>query len=95
MSSKTLFILSYDIEDDRRRNKIREFLKDYGYRVQKSVFVFYLDDKVMKDVLEDLSRMMDYKKDRLRLYKICRTCRESIEFQGISEFPEEEDFFIA
>jgi CRISPR-associated protein Cas2 len=37
------FVIAYDIEQDRRRNKVMSALKDYGLRVQYSVFECDLD----------------------------------------------------
>lgn len=38
MVDKKLYVISYDIVDDRKRTKTVDTLKDYGRRVQKSVF---------------------------------------------------------
>ena len=39
-----MFILvTYDIKDDKKRNKVCNILKDYGNRVQYSVFECYLE----------------------------------------------------
>lgn len=38
MSHDNLYLISYDIEDDRERNRVSKLLTGYGFRVQKSVF---------------------------------------------------------
>ena len=36
------YLITYDIEDDKRRKKISDLLEGYGVRVNYSVFEFYL-----------------------------------------------------
>lgn len=38
MKEAALFVVTYDISDDRERYRIDKVLKGYGFRVQKSVF---------------------------------------------------------
>lgn len=39
MNNKNLFLISYDISDDKKRNRIAKLLEQYGYeRIQYSVF---------------------------------------------------------
>jgi len=49
-----MYVLVYDIVNDRRRNKLHRTLKDYGTAVQRSVFEFDLNaaevQKMMKRV---------------------------------------------
>jgi len=40
-----LIVVSYDIPDDRRRLQLSKALKDFGKRVQWSVFECHLDDR--------------------------------------------------
>src|SRR6185436_13646804 len=44
VSVAMLILVSYDIPDDRRRTKLANALKDFGERVQYSVFEFLLDE---------------------------------------------------
>ncbi|MDL1971910.1 MAG: CRISPR-associated endonuclease Cas2 [Deltaproteobacteria bacterium] len=91
---RTLFIISYDIEDDKRRNTMRRFLSDYGYRVQKSVFECFLTKEMLAEVKKGIKRIIDKKEDRVRIYQICRACRKRAEISGFTEVPEEEEFVI-
>ena len=38
-------IVAYDIADPRRLNRVAKVIKDYGTRVQKSIFEVNVDDK--------------------------------------------------
>ena len=44
------YVISYDLADDGRRNRLASALLDFGARVQESVFVANLDDELAKDM---------------------------------------------
>jgi CRISPR-associated protein Cas2 len=45
----TSYIICYDIEDNRRRNKVSKLLESYGSRLQYSVFeVTFLEDRELQ-----------------------------------------------
>jgi CRISPR-associated protein Cas2 len=67
-------VVSYDICDDMRRNKVAEVLKDYGRRVQYSLFESQLDEKELEALLQEIKPLIDFKADKLRIYKICQAC---------------------
>lgn len=91
---RTLFVISYDIEDDKRRNTMRKFLNDYGHRVQKSVFECFLTQDMYEDVRRHITAIMDKEKDRVRIYAICQACRKRTQTSGVTELPEQEEFVI-
>jgi len=76
-------VVSYDIVDDKRRTKIAEILKDYGTRVQYSVFECELSKKVLKKMIKELLKYVRVEEDSLRLYRLCRECRDNIKTYGI------------
>lgn len=45
-----MYVISYDISNDRRRNKIAKILLDYGRRVQYSVFECEMNQKSFKEL---------------------------------------------
>jgi len=55
-STRTHYLLSYDIEDDGARQKLATLLLDYGDRVQKSVYEADLDDLELRKVLQRAQR---------------------------------------
>lgn len=63
-------IVAYDIEDNRSRNKIAKILKDYGERVQKSVFECNLNEAMIKRMIERISKFINYETDNFRVYKL-------------------------
>jgi len=91
---RSLFVISYDISDDKRRDRMRKFLEDYGHRVQKSVFECFLTKEILVEVKRGIERIISEKEDRVRIYQICRACRKRAEISGFTEVPEEEEFVI-
>ncbi len=60
-----MFLVTYDIEDDRKRNKISKILEDYGNRIQYSVFQLVVERKVLFQVLERVAAVIDNSKDSI------------------------------
>ncbi len=88
-----LWLISYDISDDDNRQNVHDILKDYGKRVQYSVFECHLSD-MQQEVLR--SRLLDEidKADSLRWYPLCTWCSAEVFFQGVGLPPDDEAFFL-
>jgi len=71
----SLVVISYDIIDDNRRNKVSKVLLDYGERVQYSVFEVSVPDK-LPEIKERLTKLIDTKEDNIMYYLLCRSCKE-------------------
>jgi len=71
---RQLIVVSYDIPDDRRRTKVCKLLKDYGERVQYSVFECQLRPRDLKRLRERLKPLLEPKEDDLRFYRLCAAC---------------------
>ena len=61
-----LYLISYDIVDDDRRRRVHEKLKDFGRRVQFSVFECDLAD--VSELRGDLAGLVDEREDSIRIY---------------------------
>ncbi len=77
-----LYIISYDIPDDRRRARTAKLLESYGVRVQKSVFEVDLDERGYRDLRKRLNRLIKADEDNVRFYKLCANCRTEVETIG-------------
>jgi len=75
-------VVSYDISDDQRRNKLANILKDYGKRVQYSVFECNLENKYIEQLIKETSSIIDWECDSLRIYRLCGECIEKTETYG-------------
>jgi CRISPR-associated protein Cas2 len=88
------FVISYDISDDSKRNKVSDLLKNYGQRVQYSVFECRLDDKTFDKLLITLKTFVD-SNDSIRVYQICEDCLKKVIIIGRAKVLEEPKFFLA
>ena len=68
-----LAVISYDIVDDKRRNKTAKVLLDYGQRVQYSVFELSTVEKI-PEIKDRINRFIDRKEDNIRFYYLCQDC---------------------
>lgn len=92
MGEKKFYIISYDIVEDRRRTKAAETLKDYGKRVQKSVFEARLDHRTLEKLRLRLEKLIDAKTDNILVYVLCEACVPQKRSLGLTILGEEEDF---
>lgn len=65
-------VISYDVVDDRRRKRVHDTLKDFGARVQYSVFECELDAVVLQRLVERLAAVVDVNEDGVRFYSLCQ-----------------------
>ena len=89
------YLITYDIENDKRRNKISDELEAFGYRVNYSVFECELNQTKLRKLKEKIEELVDVKYDSVRFYHICENCLpKSFELCNKGDIFEKEDFFI-
>ena len=72
-----VYVVCYDISDDKVRERIAKVLLKYGNRVQYSVFeVMLKSQSELNILLYKLRKVADENTD-IRLYRLCENCRES------------------
>jgi len=86
-------IVCYDISDTNIRTKVSDFLCNYFYRVQKSVFEGFATNKELDKVIAYLEEHIK-NADTIRIYKLCNKCDQQIELIGSSEQIVEKNFII-
>jgi CRISPR-associated protein Cas2 len=84
-----LYVVCYDISNDRRRRKLDKLLKGYGQRVQESVFECDLDTNKLVELEEKITRRIEPEDDSVRIYRICAACRTAIKVIGRGPEPSE------
>jgi len=75
-------VVSYDIKDDKRRNKVCDELKNYGEHVQYSVFECDISQVQIKKLQTDLSKLINRRQDSIRYYFLCQKCLDKVVIQG-------------
>lgn len=73
------YVISYDIPDDRRRNKLAKVLKGFGTRVQYSVFEAHLNKRQYEELKRAVERLIEPSEDSVRYYALCRACVRRVE----------------
>ena len=88
------YIISYDITEDRLRNKVSKILSSYGTRVQKSVFELDLQPNQFSQVLRSLSA---YTKEggSIRCYLLCERCVEKSQSYNSAPINRDKPYYMA
>jgi CRISPR-associated protein Cas2 len=86
--------ISYDISDDRRRLKVANILKDFGERVQLSVFEANIEQDQVERLKKRVNEALDHKEDTVRLYPLCTACVGKVEILGQGVLSQDPDFVI-
>jgi CRISPR-associated protein Cas2 len=88
-------VFSYDVTDDRRRNRLAKRLKDYLVRVQYSVFEGDVDDREEMQIEKIVYKELSLDVDSVRIYHLCRHCASTMRLFGTSIYvgKEREEIF--
>jgi len=90
-----IYVIAYDIADDRRREDVSMALAAHGARVQLSVFECDLPDPVAVAGLKTkLLELIDTREDQVRLYPLPDNATRVVEILGSRRLEEREDFWI-
>jgi CRISPR-associated protein Cas2 len=76
-------VVSYDIHDDKRRNRIHKVLKNFGERIQFSVFECDLTKEQLLCMQHALKRIIkEEDQDSVCFYHLCDSCQRKIDRIG-------------
>ncbi len=87
-------IISYDIVDDKKRNKVSKVLENYGTRVQYSVFECLIEEEQLEKIKKIAEEIIDATEDSIRYYKLCEVCQKKVNIIGSGEITRDLDFYI-
>lgn len=79
-----MFVVAYDISDDRRRLRVFNTLKRYGMAVQESVFECHLTADQFIQLRREVEKVIDPQVDQVRYYELCRQCAQRIQATSAS-----------
>ncbi len=80
-----LYVITYDIPDDHRRNRLAKVLKGFGTRVQYSVFEAHLNRRQYEALKNAVARVIDLAEDSVRYYTFCGNCAGRVEVPAVGE----------
>jgi len=75
-------IVAYDIANPRRLVRIARIMKDYGRRVQKSVFEVDLTESRFQEMKRRAERTMNLGEDGVKYFPLCGRCSEILVVLG-------------
>jgi len=88
------YLVSYDIPDDKRRTRLAKAIKDFGDRVQYSVFECLLDDALFEQMTARITALLDMNEDSVRIYRMCGSCEKQIQIIGQGDISRIEEVYI-
>jgi len=89
-----LIVVSYDVPSDRRRTRLAHTLKDFGERVQYSVFECHLDERALQTLRERVTRLLDLQEDSVRIYRLCKECDRLLEVLGTAQRTDDPETYV-
>ena len=89
-----LHIIAYDITDPGRLKKTANLCKDYGIRIQYSIFQFDLNERLTDMFIKELQDIIDPESDKVIVIPVCNSCRKSIRLFGKAESFNAPKFYI-
>ena len=78
-------MIAFDVADNRRRYRVVRALRDYGDRVQKSVFECRLRPLERRTLLARLDRLINPETDRLHVFDLPESDVARISVLGVGD----------
>lgn len=73
-----MIIISYDISDDKLRTKFSKYLSKYGHRIQYSVFEIDNSEKILNNIMSDISNRYEKRfsqEDSVIIFILSNSCK--------------------
>ena len=77
-----IYIIAYDIADNKRRLRVAKTLESWSYRIQESVFQLRLDSTTLARVRLLLAALISDSEDVIHIYPICSSCADRADILG-------------
>ena len=88
-----LYLIAYDISNDKRRTKLHKTLCGFGKWTQYSIFECFLNEKEFITLQHRLKTILNEQEDNVRIYPLCQTCQAKTETIGSSP-PQEDTVYL-
>jgi CRISPR-associated protein Cas2 len=80
--NQRLWLVCYDVRNEKRLRRTANIMERYGVRVQKSVFECWLTENALDDLRNDIAEVLDPNMDSVRMYTLCEVCQQMCEQHG-------------
>lgn len=75
-----IYIIAYDIADNKRRLRVSKTLESWGNRIQESVFQLHLDTAML--ARSSLAVLISESEGVIHIYPICSSCADRADILG-------------
>jgi CRISPR-associated protein Cas2 len=89
-----LYIVSYDVADARRRNRVARALESFGSRVQQSVFECWLEEADLGALKRRIEPLIDSNADHVRYYPLCPKDVPRVVLDGKATLSTDPDYHV-
>lgn len=94
-TTEMVYLVCYDVSDNRCRSRLAKKLEIYGLRIQMSVFECVLTQIQCDRIVEFINKTIDGETDRVRLYPLTEAVRAKVIILGLTpEIAIDDDVFI-
>jgi len=76
-------IVAYDIADPKRLRKIAKIMKDYGVRVQKSIFEVAVTETSFREMRRRAEAILEPLVDGVKYFPLCERCSDTLVTLGL------------
>ena len=90
-----VYLICFDVSDDRVRYRVVKALKGHGRRVQKSVFECPdLSEHRLLLLQKKMESLIDHGSDSVRYYRLCKACVAEVEWTGVGDALNNDKFLV-
>lgn len=82
---RIFLLVIYDIKSHSRRRRIANEIKNFGTRVQQSVYECYLSEPQVAELRKRLGQLIHRDEDDLRYFQLCAKDRHGIQEYGVNK----------
>ncbi|MBU1055691.1 MAG: CRISPR-associated endonuclease Cas2 [Proteobacteria bacterium] len=88
-------IVAYDIADEKRLARVAKIIKDYGIRVQKSIFELEIDSNTFAEMKSRVEKQIVPEEDGVKYFPVCEKCAGTLEIIGEGIFIDpDKEFYV-
>ena len=83
------YLISYDISDDKIRDRVAKYLESFAFRLQYSVFACSVSSKEAKKIWKELNNIASQSEvGNILMVSLCKSCEKNL---WLSDKPLEEE----
>ena len=77
------YLIIYDIRHPKRLSRLASIARDYGLRVQKSVFEATMTPEELRQMKSRMNQVIDPAEDGIKIFHLCQSCEAKRTGEGV------------